>query len=306
MFAVRKRGKCKEFEMLAHPKPFRPKYDLPSTNRKRLGNAKFGKRKNENQTTTLHLQKKTMKIDINCDMGESFGHFRIGRDEDIMPYITSCNIACGFHGGDPLTIENSLKLAKKFGVKVGAHPSYPDLAGFGRRPMHIPAHELHALIAYQVSALKGMAESLNLRLHHVKPHGALYHAATQDEAIARTLLEAIRSIDPQLAVYGPANIGWHHLAEKMGIRYVHEAFADRHYRENGSLLPRSHPLALLYEPDKIARRALKLLQQGSLTTLSGKEIKIKAQTLCLHSDHPQAPQIAKKLHDTLRPFLYSP
>ncbi len=246
-----------------------------------------------------------MNIDINCDMGESFGHFRIGRDEDIMPYITSCNIACGFHGGDPLTIENSLKLAKKFGLKVGAHPSYPDLAGFGRRSMQIPTDELRALITYQIAALKGMAESLGLRLHHVKPHGALYHAATENEAIAKALLEAILAIDPQLAVYGPADIGWHQMAEAKGIRYVHEAFADRQYREDGSLISRNHPQALLHKPDQIAKRALKLLRQGTLTTLSGKEIKVTTQTLCIHGDHPQAPQIAKKLYESMQAYLPS-
>lgn len=238
-------------------------------------------------------------MDINCDMGESYGRFRLGRDEEVMPYVTSCNIACGFHGGDPLTIERTLLLAKKWKVRVGAHPSFPDLAGFGRRSMQIPLEELRALLVYQIAALKGMAESMGLSLQHVKPHGALYHAAMREAKVAEVLLEAMLAIDSGLVVYGPAKIGWEDAARIRGVRYVCEAFADRHYLDDGSLVPRSHPEAVIYEPEQIVARALRMMEKGTVTALSGKEIPIVVQTLCIHGDHPRVVEVAKKLRAAL-------
>ncbi len=239
--------------------------------------------------------------DINCDMGESYGRFRLGNDEAVMPYITSCNIACGFHAGDPLTMERTLLLAKKHGVHAGAHPSFPDLAGFGRRPMKLPPEELRSLLVYQISALKGMAQSLGMKIRHVKPHGALYHTVSTDEEAACAFTEAVYAIDPELLVFGPAqmpegkNKALFNACREKGLRYLHETFADRNYLDDGSLVPRSHPRAMLHNPEEIAKRARLMLHEKTVTTLSGKKIPLHTDTLCLHGDHPRATEIAKAL-----------
>ncbi len=234
-------------------------------------------------------------LHLNCDMGESYGRFQLGQDEALMPYIRACNIACGFHGGDPSTIARTLRMAIEAGVEIGAHPSFPDLPGFGRRTMQIAQEELYDLLLYQVAALKGMAEALGGRLKHVKPHGALYHAATRSREVAAALLEAVWAIDPALSVYGPADIGWHEQAQGMGLHYVHEAFADRHYLENGHLVPRSQAGALLTDPHEIAERALRLAEEGKVRTLSGVDIALTVDTVCLHGDHPAAVEVARLL-----------
>lgn len=240
------------------------------------------------------------QIDINCDMGESYGHFRVGNDEAVFPYITSCNIACGFHGGDPLHIERTIRNALKYNVQIGAHPSYPDLAGFGRRKMQLPAEELAALIRYQVGALKGMAESLGGRLAYVKPHGALYNTAADSEAECRVIIQAIRSIDPQLALMGLAGSITREVAVAEGIAFVSEAFADRRYEANGRLTPRSMAGAVLNDPEQAARQVLSIAKDQEVEASNGARISISARSVCIHGDNPAAVETLRAIDRTLR------
>ena len=180
----------------------------------------------------------TKKVDINCDMGESYYENKIGNDSKIMKYVTSCNIACGFHGGDPNTIRSTVELAIKNKVNIGAHPSYFDIDGFGRRKVILKSYELESIVLYQVSALKGIIETYGVKLNHVKPHGALYNMATIDDTIAEVIVLAIKKIDPNLKLYGPSKMKWKNISEKHGIKYVSEVFSDRNYNEDLTLVDR--------------------------------------------------------------------
>lgn len=233
-------------------------------------------------------------LDVNCDMGESYGRFSIGNDKDIMPYISSCNIACGFHGGDPMTIETTIRLALEHKVKVGAHPSYPDLMGFGRREMNIHPDELKSALLFQISALKGMTEALGGKLHHVKPHGALYNAACHDEMIAAVICQCIRSIDPELKVYGTGD-SWRGIAEQIGLAFYNEIFADRRYNDDLTLVSRNQPEAIIKKQSDLERHVGNIINDNMVETISGKRIKIKADTLCIHGDEPGAQKLAKQI-----------
>ena len=182
---------------------------------------------------------KRTSIDINCDMGESYGRYQLGNDEKMMSYISSCNIACGFHGGDPLVMERTLQQAIEHGVQIGAHPSYPDRSGFGRRKMDVDKQELKAIIKYQIAAIQGMAQSLNAKVSYVKPHGALYNRAASDPIEAATILKAIHEIDPELILMGLAGSLVEAMAHEKGQPFIAEAFADRRYDKNGQLVARS-------------------------------------------------------------------
>ena len=238
-----------------------------------------------------------MTLNINCDMGESFGHFRMGNDEALFPYIHSCNIACGFHGGDPFHIENTIKNAIKYQLIIGAHPSYPDLAGFGRRPMQLPKEELTAILKYQIAALKGMAESLGGRLSYVKPHGALYNRAAQDETETLTIIEAIRAIDPNLALMGLAGSCSEKVAKEQHIPYIAEAFGDRTYLDNGQLMLRNQPGAVIENPAIAVRQILQIAREHRVKTASGKALAIQAQSICIHGDNPAALAILQALQE---------
>lgn len=241
-----------------------------------------------------------MEIDINCDMGESYGHFKVGNDEQIFPYITSCNIACGFHGGDPLHIERTINNAVKHGVQIGAHPSYPDLAGFGRRKMQLSREELKAIIKYQVAALKGMAESLGGKLAYVKPHGALYNTAADDESEAITIIQAIREIDPQLALMGLAGSTTERVAMKEGIIFIAEAFADRKYESDGRLMSRSKAGSVISNPQEAADQVLSIVMKQRVISADGTSVPIRAQSICIHGDNPAAVDILQTLDLALR------
>ena len=234
-------------------------------------------------------------IDINCDMGESYGHFRVGNDAAIFPYISSSNIACGFHGGDPYHIEKTIQLALEHKVRIGAHPGYPDLAGFGRRKMELPLAELKAIVKYQVSALKGMTESLGGSLAYVKPHGALYGTAAKDEAIALTIIEAIREIDESLAFMGLAGSIMEEKAKELDRPFIAEAFADRAYREDGKLMSRSLNGAVIHDADKAVKQVLDLVQKEAVVTADGPTINVKAHSICIHGDNPGAVTILQAI-----------
>ncbi len=236
-----------------------------------------------------------MEIDINCDLGESYGHFQIGADEQVFPYISSCNIACGFHGGDPLHIERTIERALQHGVRIGAHPSYPDLAGFGRRYMQIPPDELRALIKYQVAALKGMTESAGGTLAYVKPHGALYNRAADDPVEARALLDALLEIDPGLALMGLAGSLLEQMAADEKRPFIAEGFADRRYSAAGRLLPRTRPNALLPTPEEAAAQACRLVLDKGVVCDTGTFVALQVQSICVHGDHPAAPQVLQAI-----------
>lgn len=233
-------------------------------------------------------------MDINCDMGESFGNYSMGQDELLFPYINSCNIACGFHAGDPWHIDHTIKLALAHDVAIGAHPSFPDLQGFGRRPMHIPEDELRSIIRYQVAAVKGLVESLGGKLAHVKPHGALYNQMAKDPLLSAGVLKAIISIDASLCVVGLPGSATEEEAQQLGIAFRAEAFADRRYTDEGQLSPRSALNSVLTEQEAIEQG--NLLRTGNpIKTQGGSLLNIEASTLCIHGDHPKAVNIARAL-----------
>lgn len=230
-------------------------------------------------------------LDINADVGESFGNFKIGQDEALMPYLTSCNIACGYHGGDPVTMHQTIFMALENNVAIGAHPSYPDLQGFGRRRMFVPHEELKRLIEYQVFALKGMVEAQGGKLHHVKPHGALNNHMMDDLTLLETVLKTIHDIDPELPVYVP----YLPIVRKNGANIRFELFADRSYEEDLRLTPRSIAGSLL-KTEKTFAQHLKSLMKGKVTTRGGHELPVEIDTICIHGDNPGALDIARYLH----------
>lgn len=243
--------------------------------------------------------KRMDRIDINCDMGESFGNFRVGNDEKIFPYITSANIACGFHGGDPVHMEKTLKLALEHEVKIGAHPGYPDLVGFGRRTMQLKSEELRAIVTYQIAAVKGMAESLGGKLRYVKPHGALYNKASGDEAETMAIIQAIQSIDESLIFMGLAGSIMEELAKQHDIPFVAEAFADRRYEKNGRLMSRSKEGSVIVDPKQAAQQVLSIVRDQKVSIPDGSQIKVAAQSICIHGDNPVAVDILQQIEQDL-------
>ena len=241
----------------------------------------------------------THEIDLNCDAGESYGHWPMGDDEALIPLMTSVSIACGAHAGDPLVMRRTLLLAKAHGVAVGAHPGFPDLHGFGRRMMPLSPDEVEAWTLAQLGALAGVARGVGVTLHHVKPHGALYNAAADDEALAGAIVRAVRAFDPALALVARAGSRMVDVARAGGLRVAEEAFADRGYDGAGRLLPRSHPGALLRSPAEAAERAVTLLQTGDLVTGDGASLRLRPQTLCVHSDTQGSVAIAAAVRAAL-------
>lgn len=228
-----------------------------------------------------------LSIDINCDLGESYGRYRIGNDALVFPLITSANIACGFHGGDPIHIENTIKMAIQHQVQIGAHPGYPDLMGFGRRPMQIPATELKAMIRYQIAAVKGLTESLGGQLRYVKPHGALYNTMAKDRSEAETVVEAILSIDEQLAIMGLAGSHVGEIVARKGGRFIAEAFADRRYEANGKLRSRNKQYSVLKNSAEVARQVLAIARDQQVEAHDGTKLALQADSICIHGDNPQ-------------------
>lgn len=229
-----------------------------------------------------------MQIDLNCDMGEGFGVYSIGNDAQVMPFITSANIACGFHAADPATIWKTVKMAKANGVAVGAHPSYPDLVGFGRRPMEVSPEEVMADVLYQVGALAAICRREGVRLQHVKPHGALYNKAAVDSAIALAVAEAVKSVDPELYLVCLSNSEMVSAARTAGIRYVEEVFADRAYTREGKLVPRTQAGSVIHDPSVAAERVLTMVRDRVVVAIDGTTVPITAQTICVHGDTVEA------------------
>lgn len=234
-------------------------------------------------------------IDLNCDMGESFGAFSIGNDALIMPFITSANVACGMHAGDPVVIDRTVQLAKQYGVHIGAHPGYPDLQGFGRRSMDMEPEEVEAFTLYQIAALAGFCQANGVQLTHIKPHGALYNQAAKDHALAAAVVKGISRFSRGLALVGLAGSLMIEAGNEAGLRVVAEAFADRVYNPDGSLRSRRDPGALISDPKVSLTQALRLVNQGVTVARDGALVEIKVETLCLHGDNPSAPDIARTL-----------
>ena len=241
-------------------------------------------------------------IDLNCDMGESFGAYTLGRDEDVIKHISSANIACGWHTGDALVMNRSVQLAAAHGVGVGAHPSYPDLMGFGRRNMDCTPEEIRNYVIYQIGALSAFCAVNGVKMRHIKPHGSLYLTALEDEAVATAIAEAIFSVDPVLmfvALAGPKGALMAGIGEKLGLNVMYEAFPDRAYIADGTLASRRLPGAVISDPDKVAERALKMAKEGKVVAIDGTEIDLHAHTLCVHGDNPSAVDVVKTIRGRL-------
>jgi len=239
------------------------------------------------------------RIDINCDMGESHGNFKVGRDTEIFPHITSSNIACGMHAGDPYHIERTIDLALQHGVQIGAHPGYPDLQGFGRRVIPMKRDELKAYIKYQVAALKGMVESAGGKLAYVKPHGALYNEMAANASEAETVIAGIKAIDPELIVMGLAGSHVADIAATANMAFVAEAFADRRYEANGKLRSRLKEQSVFDSAEEAANQVVSITLDGHTQTLEGDRVNIEAQSFCIHGDNPAAIKILKSITDQL-------
>lgn len=240
-----------------------------------------------------------MQIDLNSDLGESFGAWRMGNDAAMLDIVSSANVACGFHAGDPAGILRTLKAAKARGVAVGAHVSYPDLQGFGRRSMDVASEDLIADVIYQLSALAGMAATVGTAVRYVKPHGALYNTIASDERQARDVITAIRKFNPELALVALAGsplVGW---AQDAGLRVIAEAFADRAYTPQGTLVSRREQGAVLHDAAEVAQRMLRLVREGTVLAIDGSVARVEAQSICVHGDSEGALEMARAVRDAL-------
>lgn len=239
------------------------------------------------------------QIDLNCDLGESFGAYTIGMDAEVIPHISSANVACGFHAGDALVMSKTVALCKQYGVAVGAHPGFPDLAGFGRRNLAASPAEVKAYVQYQVGALYAFCKAQSVPLHHVKPHGALYNMAAKDAALARAVCEGIYAFDPALPILALSGSEMLRAAEKIGLPAISEVFADRAYRPDGTLVPRSEPGAMIEDEAEAVARVVRMAREGVVTAIDGTQISIKAESVCVHGDGPKALAFTQKIRAAL-------
>jgi UPF0271 protein len=235
------------------------------------------------------------RVDLNCDMGESFGAYRIGADDAVFPFITSANVACGYHGGDPTVMRTTLERARREGVAVGAHPGFQDLIGFGRRNMDASPQEIYDLVVYQVGALLGFARAAKMELQHVKAHGALYNMAVVKPELAAAIARAVRDVDSHLILFGLPGSHLISEGESAGLRTAGEAFADRNYMSDGSLVSRKRADAQVHDAEEAVRRAIRMVRDGIVTPVDGDDIHIKVDTICIHGDGPHAAEFAHRL-----------
>ena len=239
----------------------------------------------------------TGRIDFNCDMGESFGAYKMGLDEDVIKYVTSANIACGFHAGDPMWMRHTVSLAEENGVAIGAHPSFPDLTGFGRRTMTVTPDEARNDVVYQIGALQAFTRSK--RLQHVKPHGAMYNQAVNDESLAKAICEALLETDPNTVLLALSGSRWIEVAKEMGLRAAREIFADRALNRDGTLVSRSVAGSVIHDTGEVVERSLRMVTEGKATAVTGETIEVRADSLCLHGDTPGAVEMARALRQAL-------
>ncbi|MBY0597510.1 5-oxoprolinase subunit PxpA [Bacillus bingmayongensis] len=239
-------------------------------------------------------------IDLNCDLGEGFGAYQIGNDDKILPFVSSVNIACGFHAGDPTVMRQTVEKALNNDVEIGAHPGFPDLIGFGRRMMRVSPEEVYDYVLYQIGALDGFIRAAGGSMHHVKPHGALYNMAALDQEIADAIAKAIHNINPNLFLYGLANSRFVQAAKKYEVKLVQEAFADRTYQPDGTLTSRTEENALIKGEEEAIKQVLQMVQEGNVQAVDGNHVSINAQTICIHGDGERAVQFAEKIYRILR------
>ncbi|MEO8202868.1 MAG: 5-oxoprolinase subunit PxpA [Betaproteobacteria bacterium] len=237
-------------------------------------------------------------IDLNCDMGESYGAWKMGADADLMPLISSANIAAGFHAGDPATMRKTVRLALDNGVAIGAHPSLQDLAGFGRRTMKVSAQEIYDLVLYQAGAVEAFARAAGGRLHHVKCHGALYNMSAMDEELSDAIARAVRDLGGEVQLYALSNSRMMDAGRKHGLKTVGEVFADRGYMDDGTLAPRGQAGGMIEDAKKSVAQVLSMIDDGVVVSLSGKRVPVSPGTLCLHGDQPGAVAFATALRET--------
>lgn len=239
-------------------------------------------------------------VDLNCDLGESFGAYTIGLDAQVIPHVSSVNIACGYHAGDPVVMEKTVALAKEHGVAIGAHPGFPDLMGFGRRPMNITPAEAGVYVKYQLGALLAFVKAQGLKLQHVKPHGALYNMAAKDETLAKAIAQSVASVDSNIRLMGLAGSLMLKEAEKAGLPVISEVFADRAYNDDGSLVNRKLPEAVIHDAQQAAARAVMMAKEHKVISINGKEILLQADSICVHGDNAQAIELVCTIRSALQ------
>ncbi|GIV66519.1 MAG: LamB/YcsF family protein [Bellilinea sp.] len=238
-------------------------------------------------------------IDLNCDMGESYGRYILGRDEELMPYLTSVSLACGFHAGDPVVIQRTVENAVKHNLAIGAHPGYPDLQGFGRRKMEMTPEEVEAMVLYQIGALWGFIRSIGVEMTHVKPHGALYNQAAEDYQLAKAIISAVRRFSRNLTIVGMAGSILVTIGLDMGMKIAQEGFVERGYLANGRLMPREYPGSIIHDPVKAAEQAVRLAKEGINIQQENLPENIQIDTLCIHGDSPNALDVAIAVRSAL-------
>ena len=239
------------------------------------------------------------QIDMNCDLGESFGNYKIGMDEEVIPLISSANVACGYHASDPIVMQKTIAMTKKFGTAVGAHPGFPDLMGFGRRNLSVSPAEAKAYTLYQLGALDAFCRTQGVKMQHVKPHGALYNMAAKDYELARGICEAIYEFDKELIVLALSGGELVRAGEDIGLRTALEFFADRAYEEDGTLVNRRKEGAVITDENEALARVVRMIKENKLTAITGKDISIKADSVCVHGDGVKALEFVKKIREKL-------
>lgn len=238
-------------------------------------------------------------VDLNSDIGESFGAYKLGLDDEVLNYVTSANIACGFHAGDPVVMAKTVDLAAKRNVAVGAHPGYPDLMGFGRRQIKATPAEVKAYVTYQLGALMAFAVSRGLKVQHLKAHGAMYNMAAVDYDLAKAIAEAVYAVDYTIILLALAKSQMVKAAHDVGLRVAEEVFADRAYNEDGTLVSRSQPGSMIEDRDLAIKRVIRMVTEGKVETITGKDIAIHADSICVHGDNSQAVEFVKKIREEL-------
>lgn len=240
------------------------------------------------------------QVDLNSDLGESFGRYTLGMDDRIIPLISSANVACGYHASDPVVMENTIRAAREAGICVGAHPGYPDLMGFGRRNMQLSFQEARAYTLYQISALGGMCRAQGMKLQHVKPHGALYNMAAKDYELSRAICEAVASYDSGLIVMAQWGSETIRAARDCGLKVAYEVFADRGYEEDGSLVNRSKEGAFIRDEQEAIQRVIRMVKEGKVRAVTGKDIEIRADSVCVHGDGEKALLFVERIREALK------
>ena len=240
------------------------------------------------------------RVDLNSDLGESFGAYTIGCDDKVLPLVTAANLACGFHASDPVVMKKTVEMASNAGIQVGAHPGFPDLMGFGRRNMSVTPEEAKAYTLYQLGAMNGFCRAVGMTMQHVKPHGALYNMAGKDYVLAAGICEAVREFDPELIVLALSGGELLRCAQDMGLRAASEVFADRAYEEDGSLVNRRKEGAMITDEDLAIERVIRMIKEQKVTAITGRDIGIKADSICVHGDGPKALAFVQKIREALK------